>query len=91
MSDVQGGPDWWLGEDDKWYPPVKMASAKIPEADFPVGNSEEGSKEPSKKQVVRGLIAIVVIVLGVLLVKQLTKTEYAEVNGSFSLTDNYMI
>lgn len=25
MSDTPNGPDWWLGTDGKWYPPVAPA------------------------------------------------------------------
>ena len=31
MSDVSNGPDWWLGTDGKWYPPVAPASSPTSE------------------------------------------------------------
>ena len=95
MSDVQGGPDWWLGEDDRWYPPVKKASTSNPNADDSVGDSVEELADKqvpySKRRAIAGVTVIIVLILGVLLVRQLTKTEYRYVSGTFSLTDNYNV
>ena len=87
MSEVSGGSDWWQGEDDKWYPPIKKAPMAMPDSESPV----KGERVSSKKQAIIGLIAVVVIALGLLVFKQLNKTEYVDVKGSFTLTDNYMI
>lgn len=36
MSDIAGGPGWWLASDGKWYPPQTHPAARVPPPPPPV-------------------------------------------------------
>lgn len=47
MSDTSQGPEWWLGSDGKWYPPVAPASPMKPPAAGSPTASATSSLTPS--------------------------------------------
>jgi hypothetical protein len=96
MSDTQQGPDWWLGADGKWYPPVAAAapSAEVGEAEATGAPSAEvgeadaaptGTKR-SKTPFIIGavVVAVVAVAIGVVALSGGSSSKHT-INGTLDL------
>jgi predicted porin len=88
MSDSQQGPDWWLGTDGKWYPPV--AAAQPPLDDLAVEIAEQTKRTNRGTWIIAiATLVVVVIAAGVVAAITLGGSDDPKVflTGTFALTD----
>lgn len=96
MSDTPQGPDWWLGADGKYYPPVAAAPAPPapPGADDqgdtdPAGDTPEGRTRPRWviPAVIGGAAVLLIAVAGVLAITLLGGSSPSHpLTGTMTLT-----
>lgn len=78
MSDVQQEPDWWLGGDGKWYPPVAAAEPDAAEA--------EKKPRSRRRLVVIGLLVVLAAAGGAFLLLG-GGGKHQDIVGAFTLKD----
>jgi hypothetical protein len=85
MSDSAQGPDWWMGTDGKWYPPVAPSSPEGKAA----GTVPERDKSSKRFWLIgAGLLAIVIVgSIAVLLIAGGGSSPKHDLTGTFTLEE----